>query len=103
MALAASRDGPTARFLAPVALSLLVFPGPDDPEADRDLERGLRGASPATLRAFVLLAVLVQAGLFALALGGLLVAFRGQRLLGGALAVGGALALVLSVVLYRRR
>lgn len=80
-----------------------MFPGPDDPEADRDLEQGLRGVSPETLRTFVLLAVLVQAGLFAGSLGVLLVAFRGQRLVGGALTVGGVSSLVISVAIYRRR
>jgi hypothetical protein len=89
--------------LRTVALFVLVFPGPDDPEADRDLKRGLRGISPETLRTFVLLAVLVQAGLFAGSLGVLLVAFRGQRLVGGALAVGGISSLVVSAAIYRRR
>jgi hypothetical protein len=93
----------TGRFLRVVALSPLVFPGPDDAEADRDLKRGLRGISPATLRTFVVLAVLVQAGLFAGSLGVLLVAFRGQRLVGGALAVVGVSSLAVSAVLYRRR
>lgn len=100
---AVKRDGPTARFLRTVALSLLVLPGPDDPEADRDLKQGLQGISPETLRTFVVLAVLVQAGLFAGSLGVLLVAFRGQRLVGGALAVGGVSSLAISVAIYRRR
>ncbi|WP_435180639.1 DUF7322 domain-containing protein [Halorussus sp. AFM4] len=75
---------------------------PDDEEADRDLRRGLRDAAPETLRAFVVLAVTVQVGLFAAALGVMLAAFRGQRALGGALAAGGLAVLGLSVVLYRR-
>jgi hypothetical protein len=89
--------------LRPVVLLQLVFPGPDDPEADRDLKRGLRSISPGTLRTFIVLAVLVQIGLFAASLGVLLVAFRGQRLVGGALAVGGVLSLVVSAEIYRRR
>ncbi|PSO98404.1 MAG: hypothetical protein BRC53_05560 [Cyanobacteria bacterium SW_6_48_11] len=80
-----------------------MFPGPEDPEADRNLETGLREASPETLRAFVFLAVVLQAGLFAASLGVLRVAFRGQRLVGGALIVGGVFALGLSAVVYRRR
>jgi len=93
----------TGRFLGSVALLQLVFPGPDDPEADRDLKRGLRSISPGTLRTFIVLAVLVQVGVFAASLGVLLVAFRGQRLVGGALAVGGVLSLVVSAEIYRRR
>ncbi|WP_137286588.1 DUF7322 domain-containing protein [Halorussus salinisoli] len=75
---------------------------PDDEEADRDLRKGLRGAAPETLRAFVLLAVSVQAGLFAGALGVMLLAFRGQQTLGGALIVGGLVVLGVSVVAYRK-
>lgn len=85
-----------------------MFSGPfppddDDAEADRALRDGLGNASPETLKAFVVLAVVVQAGLFAASLGVLLVWFRGQRVLGGALAVGGLLALAFAVVSYRRR
>lgn len=76
---------------------------PDDDAADRDLREGLRDVSPETLRTFVLLAVLVQAGLFVGSLGVMLVAFRGQWALGGALLVGGLLVLALSVALYRKR
>ena len=80
-----------------------MFPGPaEDEQANRNLEEGLRKASPETLRAFVFLAVAIQVGLFAASLGVLLVGFREQRLLGGALAVGGLLALALSVAGYRR-
>ncbi|MFC7081776.1 DUF7322 domain-containing protein [Halorussus caseinilyticus] len=75
---------------------------PEDEEADRDLRTGLRSGAPETLRAFVLLAVSVQVGLFALALGVMLVAFRGQRTLGGALAVAGLLVLGLSALAYRK-
>lgn len=81
-----------------------VFPGPEeDEEADRQLREGLGNISPETLRQFVVLAVLVQAGLFAASLGVMLVAFRGQRRLGGALAILGVVALAIAVALYRRR
>ncbi|PSP57127.1 hypothetical protein BRC82_00820 [Halobacteriales archaeon QS_1_67_19] len=80
-----------------------MFPDTEDAEADRDLRRGLRGASPETLRAFVLLAVVVQAGLFAASLGAMLAAFRGRRLLGGGLVVAGLGALAVAGALYRRR
>lgn len=76
---------------------------PDDAEADRDLRKGLRDGTPETLKAFVLLAVVVQAGLFVGSLGLMLVAFRGQRVFGGALILTGLLTLALAVVLYRRR
>ena len=79
-----------------------MLPGPpEDADAERDLQEGLRDISPETLKTFVLLAVLIQAGLFAGSLGVMLFAFRGQRLLGGVLAVVGLLVLGVSVVLYR--
>lgn len=81
----------------------MFFGPPDDAEADRDLRQGLAEISPETLRRFVLVAVLVQVGLFAASLGGMLVAFRGQRVLGGALVIGGLLALAVSVAVYRRQ
>ncbi len=96
---------PATRLLSALAVPRQVFLdplSPDDEEADRDLRRGLRDAAPETLRAFVVLAVTVQVGLFAAALGVMLAAFRGQRALGGALAAGGLAVLGLSVVLYRR-
>ena len=80
-----------------------MLPGPsEDADAERDLREGLRNISPETLRQFVLLAVLIQAGLFVGSLGVMLFAFRGQRLLGGVLAVAGFLVLGISVVLYRK-
>lgn len=83
-----------------------MFSGPlpsDDAEADRDLREGLRDASPETLKAFALLAVLIQAGLFAGSLGVMLVAFRNQWVVGGVLVVGGLLGLGFAVVRYRKR
>lgn len=78
------------------------FP-PDDDEADRDLRQAFRDASPGTLQAFVLLAVLIQAGLFVGSLGVMLVAFRGQWVLGGTLVVLGLLGVGLAAVRYRTR
>lgn len=78
------------------------FPGDDDRGADENLGRALRSISPATLRAFVLLAILIQAGLFAGSLGLMLGTFRGQWALGGALAGGGLLAFALAALVYRR-
>lgn len=81
-----------------------MLPGPpEDTDDRRDLRRAFREVSPETLRMFVLLAVLIQAGLFTGSLGVMLFAFRGQRVLGGVLAVAGLLVLGVSVVLYRRR
>jgi small-conductance mechanosensitive channel len=81
----------------------LLPPDDADDATGRDLREGLRNADPETLRAFVVLAVVVQAGLFAASLGVMLVWFRGQRLLGTALALGGLLALGASFALYRKR
>jgi hypothetical protein len=81
-----------------------MLPGPsEDAEAERDLREGLRNISPETLKMFVLLAVLIQAGLFVGSLGVMLFAFRNQRMLGSGLAGAGVLVLGVSVVLYRRR
>ena len=81
-----------------------MFPEPsEDDEADRNLREGLADISPETLRRFVLVAVLVQVGLFAASLGVMLAWFRGQRAVGGALVVGGAVALVVSLAVYRRQ
>ena len=81
-----------------------MFPEPsEDEEANRDLREGLANVSPETLRRFVVLAVLVQAGLFAASLGVMLVWFRCQRAVGGALLVGGLAALAVSFAAYRRR
>ena len=79
------------------------FEEDDDEAADRDLQRSIGKISPATLREFVLLAVLVQVGLFAASLGLMLAAFRGQTLFGGALVGIGALALAFAAAVYLRR
>ena len=78
------------------------FPEDDDRGANEDVGRALRTIPPETLRAFVLLAILIQAGLFAGSLGLMLGAFRGQWRLGGALAGGGLLAFALAALVHRR-
>jgi len=77
-------------------------PSPEDEEADRNLGRALREGRTETLRAFAVLAVLLQAAVLAVALGAMLVWFRGQRLAGGALVVGGLLGLGVAIVVYWR-
>jgi uncharacterized protein (TIGR04206 family) len=82
-----------------------MFFGPEsgeDEQADRDLRRGLSEGSPETLKAFALLAVLLQVAVLTVALGAMLVGFRGQRLVGGALMVGGLLGLGVAAAVYRR-
>jgi F0F1-type ATP synthase assembly protein I len=74
----------------------------EDEEADRNLQRGLSEGSPEVLKAFALLAVLIQAALLGVSLGAMLLVFRGQRVVGGALVVGGLVGLGVAVVVYRR-
>jgi len=79
----------------------------EDPIGDRsggddDLERTFSEISRSTLLAFVVVAGLVHAGLFGASLGVMLIGFRSQWVSGGALAIGGSLALVVAVVVYRR-
>ncbi|WP_158057392.1 DUF7322 domain-containing protein [Halorussus halophilus] len=72
-------------------------------ERDPQLQQSIQSISTETLQQFILLAVLVQVGLFAISIGLLLVGFRGELVLGGALACVGVVALVVAVVVYRRR
>ena len=74
----------------------------DGSDGDADLREVFAESSPSTLRAFLLVSVLVQAGLFAGSLGVMLVAFRRQWALGALLVVGGLTALGLAVLRYRR-
>ncbi|TYL39390.1 hypothetical protein CV102_06835 [Natronococcus pandeyae] len=76
------------------------FGGGDD-GAD-ELEDTFNSIERSTLVAFIVVAVLVHAGLFGASLGVMLIGFRAQWIFGGALTVGGVLALVLGVVAYRR-
>ncbi|SDC02404.1 hypothetical protein [Natrinema hispanicum] len=69
---------------------------------DDDLEQTFSEILRSTLLAFVVVAVLVHAGLFGASLGVMLIGFRSQWVGGGALAIGGTLTLVVAVVVYRR-
>jgi hypothetical protein len=91
------------RYEAPVVFSGPFPPDEEDAAAQRKLRDGLGEISPDVLRTFVVLALVVQAGLFAASLGLMLLWFRGQRLLGGGLAVAGVLALGASAAIYRQR
>lgn len=71
-------------------------------ESDEDLERAFGDLSSGTLLAFIVVGVLVQAGVFAGALGLMFIGFRGQRLVGGGLVIAGTVALGLAVATYRR-
>jgi len=66
-----------------------------------DLEAAFAEGSSDTLRAFIIVAVLVHAGLFGASLGAMLVGFRGQWVVGGSLMVGGLLAIAGAIVRYR--
>ena len=74
----------------------------DEGDGSADLEGVFTGPAHATLRAFLLVSVLVQIGLFAGSLGAMLVAFRGQWGLGTLLVGGGLAALGLAALRYRR-
>ena len=74
----------------------------DESGGDEDLERTFSEISRSTLLAFVVVAVLVHAGLFGASLGVMLIGFRSQWVGGSALAISGGLALVVAVVVYRR-
>lgn len=72
---------------------------------DFDTETIQRGDSE-TFWAFLAAVILAQVGLFAASLGAMLYWFRGQETLGGALAVGGLVALAITVAItvwHRRR
>ena len=74
----------------------------DESDGGADLQEVFTETSPATLRAFLLVSVLVQIGLFAGSLGVMLVVFRRQWTLGTALVGAGLTALALAVLRYRR-
>lgn len=80
----------------------LADPFGDDGEGDEELAETFSEIDRSTLLAFVVVAAFVHAGLFAVALGLLLLGFRGQWLLGGGLAIAGLLALALAWLSYRR-
>jgi len=68
---------------------------PDTAERYGDVDPALRGL-------FWKLVIVFNAGLFAVSLGAMLVAFRGEVAVGGSLFVGGALALGYGLYGYRR-
>ncbi|WP_126661755.1 DUF7322 domain-containing protein [Haloterrigena salifodinae] len=79
------------------------FEGPaGGSESDEDLERAFDELSSETLLAFIGAGALVHVGVFAVALGLMLLGFRGQWFVGGSLASVGLVALGLAVVTYRR-
>lgn len=79
------------------------FGDPGDPESHFDLTIPDDSNVPTELhRAFWGLVAVFNVALFATALGALLIAFRGQWTLGGAVLAVGLLALGYGVVRYRR-
>ncbi|WP_128476756.1 DUF7322 domain-containing protein [Halorussus pelagicus] len=90
--------------LSPAIVQLMFLgpPSPEDEQSDREFRKGLDGSSPETLKTFALLAVLLQAALLSFSLGAMLLGFRGQLLVGGALTVGGLVGFGVAAVIYRR-
>lgn len=74
----------------------------DEGTSGQDFKKAIKETPRGTFRDFLLAALLAHGGLFAGSLGVMLWVFRGQRLLGGGLAIAGLLALGLTVVVYRR-
>ena len=89
------------RFARPYGQAVNPF-SLDDASDGSGMQEVLTRTSPATLRTFVFVSVLIQVGLVAGSLGLMLVAFRGQWSLGVALAGVGLTAFVLAALLYRR-
>ncbi|WP_299333196.1 DUF7322 domain-containing protein [Haloplanus sp.] len=73
----------------------------DDPEPTGELSESILALPAATLWAFVLAALLTQAGLLGASLGLMLVGFRGRWTVGGALIVVGTVALLGAVAIQR--
>ncbi len=73
----------------------------EDDDAGERLAGSVGSLSSGTFRAFVVALLLAQAGLFAASLGLLLGWFRAQWLLGGALFIGGIVALAATVGIVR--
>jgi len=89
--------------VAPLESDVDPFPFDDDaPEEEYDLEGSLSTLSRGTVLAVLGVGICLQLGLFFGSVGIMLIGFRGQWSVGGPLAAGGALALVLAVVIYRR-
>lgn len=70
-------------------------------ESTGDLQESIQTIPRRTLWAFILAVLFAQAGLFAVSLGLMLIGFRNQWTVGSALVSVGALALVITVVIYR--
>jgi hypothetical protein len=99
------RTNASTRLFGSTAIVRAMVLGPpsaEDEEADRNLGQALREGRTETLRAFAVLAVLLQAAVLAVSLGAMLVGFRGQRLVGGALIVAGLLGFGVVIAVYRR-
>jgi hypothetical protein len=77
------------------------FESDSSDEASAEFEEAVSDMSPETLLAFMGALFFAHVGLLATSVGLLLIYFRGQWALGGAVAVGGVVALVLTGWIYR--
>jgi hypothetical protein len=77
------------------------FENDSSDDADEEIQEAVSSMSRETLLAFMGALFFAHAGLFATSVGLLLVYFRGQWVVGGAVAVGGVAALALTGWIYR--
>lgn len=70
-------------------------------EFQESIQKSIQETPRGTFWAFLLAVLFAQAGLFAVSLGMMLIGFRDQWMVGGALFSGGVLALVITVIIYR--
>ncbi|ELY59438.1 hypothetical protein C491_06498 [Natronococcus amylolyticus DSM 10524] len=77
------------------------FEADSDDDGSEELQEAFGEMSRETLLAFVSALLFAHVGVMATGVGLLLVAFNGQWLLGGAIAVGGIAALALTGWIYR--
>ncbi|WP_293031382.1 hypothetical protein [Natronococcus sp.] len=80
---------------------LSPFEGDSSDDGSEELQEAFGEMSRETLLAFVGALFFAHVGLLAASVGLLLVAFRGQWVLGGAIVVGGIVALALTGWIYR--
>ncbi|MFU8868724.1 hypothetical protein [Natronococcus sp.] len=80
---------------------LSPFEGDSSDDGSEELQEAFGELSRETLLAFVGALFFAHVGLLAISVGPLLVIFTGQWLLGGAVAVGGIVALALTGRIYR--
>jgi uncharacterized membrane protein YhaH (DUF805 family) len=73
----------------------------EENESVGDFQESIRRIPRRTFWAFILAVLLTQAGLFAVSLGLMLIGFRNQWTVGGALVSVGTLALLVTVLIYR--